>query len=85
MHSLRHSFASMLIALNTPITEVAKRLGHSTPAITLDVYAHFMKATESNSVNRLAQSILPRTIQTTSRPVGHYLGTPEASPTAEAV
>jgi integrase len=85
MHSLRHSFASMLIALNTPITEVAKRLGHSTPAVTLDVYAHFMKATESNSVNRLAESILPRTTQTTSRQLGHYLGTPESSPTAEAV
>ncbi len=76
MHSLRHSFASMLIALHKPITEIASKLGHSSAKVTLDVYAHFLKATEeTDSINSLAKSILPRAVQTTSRQVGHYLGT----------
>jgi integrase len=85
MHSLRHSHASMLIALNTPISEVANRLGHSSAVVTLNVYAHFLKAAETNSADRLAKSILPRATQTTSRAVGHYLGTLEVGLTAGAV
>ena len=42
-HSLRHSFASRLIQLGRPVTEVAHLLGHSSPAITLKVYAHWLK------------------------------------------
>jgi integrase len=38
-HALRHAHASMLIAARRPITEVAARLGHSNPAITLAIYA----------------------------------------------
>jgi integrase len=39
-HSLRHSFASILIANGAPVTEVQARLGHSNPSITLKVYSH---------------------------------------------
>jgi len=38
-HSLRHAHASMLIAAGLPITTVAARLGHATPAVTLAVYS----------------------------------------------
>lgn len=40
VHTLRHTNASLLIAAKTPITTVAGRLGHSTPEITLRLYAH---------------------------------------------
>jgi len=46
-HALRHSHASMLIAAGVPITEIAKRLGHSTPVITLRTYAHVFKDKDS--------------------------------------
>jgi integrase len=62
-HTLRHSCASALIAAGAPITEVQHRLGHASPAITLHVYSHFMKETESGAADRLAdliQSAVPR-------------------------
>lgn len=41
-HSLRHTFASLLLSACVPVTAVAKILGHSDPAVTLRVYAHAM-------------------------------------------
>jgi integrase len=44
-HDLRHLAASMLISDGAPASYVANMLGHSTPAITLSIYAHqFAKA-----------------------------------------
>lgn len=40
MHAWRHAYASHLLAEGRPITEVARLLGHASPAITLRVYAH---------------------------------------------
>lgn len=40
LHDLRHLHASMLLAEGVSITEVAQRLGHATPNITLGIYAH---------------------------------------------
>ena len=39
-HHLRHAFASVLIDQGVPITEVAEALGHASPAITMQIYAH---------------------------------------------
>src|SRR5208282_4672302 len=57
-HTLRHSCASAMIASGAPITEVQHRLGHADPAITLRVYSHFFKHTESAVTDRLAEAIL---------------------------
>ena len=38
-HDLRHTFASILIGQGEDVTYVADQMGHSTPAITLTVYA----------------------------------------------
>jgi integrase len=59
-HSLRHSCASAMIAAGAPVTEVQHRLGHANPAITLQVYSHFFKHTESDAADRLANSLLGR-------------------------
>ena len=50
MHSLRHSFASSLIAAGAPVTEVQHLLGHSSPTVTLQVYSHWFKQIETDSV-----------------------------------
>lgn len=40
MHGHRHSMATHLIAKGMDIKTVSSRLGHSSIAITLDLYAH---------------------------------------------
>jgi integrase len=39
-HALRHSHASALIAAGIDVVKVSRRLGHSSPVITLGTYAH---------------------------------------------
>ena len=39
-HALRHTHASWLIHLGLDVVLISKRLGHSSPAVTLQVYAH---------------------------------------------
>ena len=43
LHACRHTHASNLIRANENIKKVQKRLGHSTPSITADTYAHLFK------------------------------------------
>jgi integrase len=50
LHDLRHSHASMLIAMDVSVVDVQHRLGHRKPDTTLRVYAHewkFRAATRS--------------------------------------
>jgi integrase len=47
LHDLRHSHASMLIALGVPVVHVQHRLGHRTPDTTLRLYAHQWRYTET--------------------------------------
>jgi integrase len=42
-HALRHTHASALIDAGVDIVTIAKRLGHSSPNITLGTYAHFFR------------------------------------------
>lgn len=58
MHTLRHTFASMLIMAGEPPTRVANLLGHSTPAVTMSVYAHWFKDVKTDAVNTLAQRLM---------------------------
>ena len=47
LHDLRHSHASYLIQQGVAITAISRRLGHSSPAITLNTYAHCYKDNEA--------------------------------------
>jgi hypothetical protein len=47
-----------MIAKGAPITEVQHRLGHASPAITLQIYSHFIPQTESAAADRLADCLL---------------------------
>ncbi|MDQ3401310.1 MAG: site-specific integrase [Chloroflexota bacterium] len=47
LHDLRHSHASMLIALDVSVVDVQRRLGHRKPDTTLRVYAHQWKVREA--------------------------------------
>ncbi|HUO70465.1 MAG TPA: tyrosine-type recombinase/integrase [Solirubrobacteraceae bacterium] len=45
-HKLRHTFASILVAIGKDPTYVMQQLGHTDPAFTLRVYAHAMRRSE---------------------------------------
>lgn len=40
LHDLRHHVATTLLANGVPVRDVADRLGHASPRMTLDVYSH---------------------------------------------
>ena len=40
LHSLRHGFASLLIAKGLDVVFVSRQLGHANPTVTLGTYAH---------------------------------------------
>jgi Phage integrase family len=45
-HKLRHTFASILIALGRDPRYVMEQLGHTDPKFTLRIYAHVMRFSE---------------------------------------
>jgi integrase len=49
LHSLRHTHASMLIASGIDILTISRRLGHSSPTITLSVYGHLIHGTDDRA------------------------------------
>jgi integrase len=51
-HSLRHRFGSVLIQQGRNIVFVSRQLGHASPKITLDIYAHEFGAAENAEAMR---------------------------------
>ncbi|WP_223215228.1 tyrosine-type recombinase/integrase [Microbacterium trichothecenolyticum] len=49
LHTLRHTFASNLIAQGCDVVTVQRALGHSTPSITLNVYSHLWPSAEDKT------------------------------------
>lgn len=49
LHSLRHFFASALISSGCDVVTVQRALGHSSPAITLNVYSHMWPDAEDKT------------------------------------
>jgi integrase len=54
-HDLRHSAATFLIALGVPLPTVAAILGHSSPRITLDVYAHSLETEAGAGIEKMGK------------------------------
>lgn len=49
IHTLRHTFASNLIASGCDVVTVQRALGHSQPSITLNVYSHLWPSAEDKT------------------------------------
>lgn len=56
-HDLRHTYASLLIEQGENLKYIQTQLGHSTPTVTLNVYAHLMKPTNPEAALRLEGTI----------------------------
>ena len=53
IHDLRHSHATFLIANDTPIYNISKRLGHDNVNITAQTYIHYIDDNEKDILNLL--------------------------------
>ena len=47
LHTLRHTFATYLLAAGTPVKEVQELLGHASATTTLNVYGHVVAGRKS--------------------------------------
>jgi len=52
-HGLRHTHASQLIDAGLDVVTIAKRLGHASPAITLNVYAHLFRKDDRKAADAI--------------------------------
>lgn len=60
VHSLRHTYASMMIAQGTPLVVVSRRLGHAQVSTTANIYAHVIASADEKAAqigDELADSI----------------------------
>ena len=56
-HDLRHTKASIMIEQGENIKYIQTQLGHSSPSVTLDVYAHLMKPINQEAAERFENLI----------------------------
>ena len=56
-HDLRHTYASLLIEQGENIKYVQTQLGHSSPTVTWNVYAHLMKPVNQEAACRLENTV----------------------------
>lgn len=53
IHDLRHSNVSLLWHAGVPVPEISKRIGHSSPKVTMERYAHIFDNEQSASLEAL--------------------------------
>lgn len=57
LHDVRHTHASILLAAGVPVHAVAKRLGHATPTVTLNTYAHVLEGAQRDAADKFAAAV----------------------------
>ena len=55
LHDLRHLHATQLLAAGVPVRTVSGRLGHANAATTLNVYAHFLEASDREAATVMGE------------------------------
>jgi integrase len=58
-HDLRHTAASIMLNHGVPVIVVSRRLGHSKPSITLDIYGHIMPGMQAQIAEQIDELITP--------------------------
>lgn len=57
IHDLRHTHATGLLLAGVPVHVVSQRLGHSSPVVTMTVYAHVLPGNQQDAANTFARLI----------------------------
>jgi len=55
LHDLRHYHATQLLAAGVPVTTVSKRLGHTSTAVTLNTYGHWLPEHDRDAADVMAR------------------------------
>ena len=55
LHALRHSHVSVLIREGLDILTISRRVGHSKPSVTLDVYGHLMGGADAAAATAIGK------------------------------
>ena len=58
-HDLRHTAAALMLNHNVPVIVVSRRLGHSRPSITMDIYGHLIPGIQSQAAELIDEIITP--------------------------
>lgn len=56
-HELRHSAASLLLAMGVPLKVVSETLGHSSIRVTADVYGHLMEPARAEAADAMTSAL----------------------------
>ncbi len=59
LHDLRHLHATQLLAAGVPVRTVSGRLGHANASTTLNVYAHFLEASDREAATVIGGLLEP--------------------------
>ena len=59
-HDLRHAHASLMLRTGASPKVISERLGHSSIAITMDIYAHIIPGLQEEAVVRFEGALKPR-------------------------
>jgi integrase len=52
-HDIRHSAATILLAMGVPAKVIQELLGHSNITITLNIYSHVLPSMQQEAMNKL--------------------------------
>ena len=55
LHDLRHFVATRMLAAGVPVPTVSGRLGHANSSTTLNVYSHFLEASDREAAEALGR------------------------------
>jgi integrase len=58
-HDLRHTAATLMLMNGIPLMVVSRRLGHSKPSTTLDIYGHFLPGMQSEAADLMDELVTP--------------------------
>jgi integrase len=56
-HALRHTHVSALIAAGVDVVQISRRIGHSSPTVTLRTYAHLFKNTDTAAAEAIEAAL----------------------------
>jgi integrase len=56
-HDLRHTAATLMLADSVPLVTVSKILGHSSPAVTANIYAHALDDSKAGAIAGLSRRL----------------------------
>lgn len=56
-HALRHTHASHLIDAGIDVVKISRRLGHASPTITLEIYAHLFRKRDDKSTTAINDAV----------------------------